>query len=763
MKNLIGRLLERRVPQYLLVYIGVAWGLMQFTQLIVDVFLFSPHWTKVAIFAALMLWPSYLLVVYRHARPGADSWGLAEKISVPTNVLFAAAVLFFMFRGQDLGAATTSVTVADETGALVEREVPKQEFRKRVMLFDFDAETLTEDDLWLTTFVSHAIYIDTLGDDFIDPVARNQFIEELRRSGYPQLRDVPLALKREIADDLHADWILSGTIGKAGEQYTATVSLHAAGDGDRVAEGSYVSDDLLDLVDSISADLRRHLEIPERDDVPDLPASEYFTSNDAAIPPYGQALSLMLLENDWGTAVARLQQAVAADPTFTLAQYTLSLALLASNRRAEAAPPIQVALTNSYRLPERTQFGLKADYYSIIGDIDKAWAVIDMWAELYPQDLLALQALYAVQTYRRQRVEAIATLERMYAINSGMANVLKQIAQLHSSLGNFDEARSALLRYVERFPDDYTGLLGLAGIQVNMGELAAARQTVDKALLLEPASTELLITSARIEHASGEFAAAEAGFKAALASAATPNARASALSTLHNYYRVQGQTTAALDARARRIDEAATFSAPIQLIVLRLSDLDVYFETGREAEARAILDEYGPQLQSPTSVYSDIAELQLALENRDVPAAEAKLAAVESMIAASQIEALRNPALSAAARLAGLKGDWERAYALRQDYLRANPTDPFVHTGIAESLRELGRLAEAEQSIRLALQRIPGSAAASVELARILSARGDAAGARAALERALDMWSLAEPDFEPAAEARALLAATSRG
>ena len=129
------------------------------------------------------------------------------------------------------------------------------------------------------------------------------------------------------------------------------------------------------------------------------------------------------------------------------------------------------------------------------------------------------------------------------------------------------------------------------------------------------------------------------------------------------------------------------------------------------------------------------------------------------MIAASQIEALRNAALSAGARLAGLKGDWERAYALRQDYLRANPTDPFVHTDIAECLRELGRLEEAEQAIRLALRRIPGSAAANVELARVLEARGDAAGARAALERALAMWSLAEPDFEPAAEARALLAA----
>ena len=241
MKSLIGKLIERRIPQYLLVYIGVAWGLMQFTQLIVDVFLFSPHWTKVVIFATFMLWPCYLLVVFRHGRPGADTWGLPEKVGVPANLLVAFAVLFFVFRSEDLGAATTSVTVADETGNLVERRVPKQEFRKRMVLFDLDADALADDDVWLTSFVPHAVYVDMMGDDFLDPLGRDQFLEKLRRSGYPQMRDVPLALKREIAEELHADWIVSGTIGKAGQQYVATVSLHAAGDGARAAEDSYTS------------------------------------------------------------------------------------------------------------------------------------------------------------------------------------------------------------------------------------------------------------------------------------------------------------------------------------------------------------------------------------------------------------------------------------------------------------------------------------------------------------------------------------------
>src|SRR4026208_2279269 len=106
MKDLVGKLLERRSPQYLVAYVGVAWGIMQFTQMIVDVFLFSPHWTKIAIFATFMLWPSYLLVVYRHGRPGTDSWGLPEKIGIPANLLLAFAVLYFTVRSRGPAAAT---------------------------------------------------------------------------------------------------------------------------------------------------------------------------------------------------------------------------------------------------------------------------------------------------------------------------------------------------------------------------------------------------------------------------------------------------------------------------------------------------------------------------------------------------------------------------------------------------------------------------------------------------------------------------------
>ena len=756
MNKLFARLIERRVPQYMLVYVGAAWGILEFAQFVVGEYLLSPHWTRIVFYALLMLWPGYLLFVYRHARPGADAWTLVDKLGIPANLAIAVVALFFIFRGEDLGAQTTSVTVADESGELVEREVAKQEFRKRIVFFDFDSAGLAEEDLWLTGFMPMAVTIDILGDDFFDPIQAAQLVERLRRAGMPTLRDVPLALKREIAEELHAGWILSGSIGLGGGGYAVTTTLHRVGDSRLVAEESYTADELFELVDLVSADLRRHLEIPERAEVPDLPVAEYFTSDAGAVEAFGKALRVMLLESDWDAAIALLQQAVAADPTFALAQHTLALRMFLGNRSSEAVAPIQAALANVYRLPERSQFGVKSDYYYMTQDVERALAVIEMWAELYPEDLIALQGLHQVQLIRNQRVEAIATLERIYALNSGMADVLKTIAGLHASLGNSAEARAALERYIERFPDDYTGLQSLAGIELNMGQLDAARRALDRALLLEPTNTELLVVSARLYQRVGDFDAAGQGLRAALAGAPTPTARAEVLGALQTYYSVLGQSSAALDALARRIEEAATDGPPFALSLIYVNSIDLYLQTGREAEARAILDEHGAVLPVPINAVAAIAEARLAIELGDVAAAEARLAGAEAIVVANAYEALRNNLLSGRAELEALKANWANALELRQEFLQANPTDLFVHAGLAECLRELGRLDEAEQAIRRMIELLPGSASAHVELARILDARGDRAGAIAALDRALGFWSRAEADYEPAAEARAL-------
>ena len=86
-----------------------------------------------------------------------------------------------------------------------------------------------------------------------------------------------------------------------------------------------------------------------------------------------------------------------------------------------------------------------------------------------------------------------------------------------------------------------------------------------------------------------------------------------------------------------------------------------------------------------------------------------------------------------------------------------------LHLGAGRVLRKMGRLDEAEAELGESLRYVPSLPGAHLELALVLEARGDTAGAVEHLESALAAWENADGDFEPAREARAKLAELGGG
>ncbi|NIQ52938.1 MAG: hypothetical protein GWN71_05670 [Gammaproteobacteria bacterium] len=109
------------MPQYVAVYLGASWALIEFFAFLEDRFLLSPHLTNLVLSLLVLLLPSVLVFTYNHGRPGADRWRRGEKIFIPANLLGAAVVLFAGFSGKDLGAVTTTVNARDEEGNTIER------------------------------------------------------------------------------------------------------------------------------------------------------------------------------------------------------------------------------------------------------------------------------------------------------------------------------------------------------------------------------------------------------------------------------------------------------------------------------------------------------------------------------------------------------------------------------------------------------------------------------------------------------------------
>lgn len=757
--------MERRVPHMLALYAGGSWALIEFTGFLVDEFLLSPHWTRVVMTALLLLVPSVAMLAWFHGRWGRDDVPLTEKIGIPTNLAVAAVVLFLLFGGRDLGAATTAVSVETEDGETVERVIPKTEFRKRAALFPFDTGPgLGDDEAWLTYAAPTALELDLSADDFFEAVAPSRFAHRLFELGLPTLRGVPLALRRQIADDFHAPFIVGGTIDRAEAGYRVTLTVHDARRGSPVSETVHEGPDFLALIDEMSATLAEALRIPDRPDVENLPVRERLTEDDAAWEAFGRASEQLFLPTlDLDTAIEQFDVATTLDPTFALAQYELAMLLLAANEPEEAIAPISMAVDNAYRLPERAGFMVKSDYYFITQQADRAWAVIEMWVELYPEDTAALDYYSLVQTLRGDWEGVLATLGTLYRLSPGEHSLLMDMADAHRRLGQPELALSALGRYVERFPDDYTGHVAMARIDRRRGEHDRARGHLGRAMIIAPTLPDLALDLAALDLDVGRFEEARRGYEQALGLADTPEQRADALDGLKAYYRFRGQTGEAIRTANLWLDEVSLFLAPVEIAQDRFSDIDLYLEAGRDRHATLLLDSLQAQLPPALAEFQVPRwRIRSALGAGD---GEAALLAYDAAIDAMEANdfGVQRPILIAdRGRIDELEGDYDSAVERFREAMTLDPGRN-LHLEAGRTLRAAGRLAEAESELREALRRIPSDPYAHLEMARALEANGDMESAREHVLSALTAWEPADESFEPAREARAKLADLSGG
>ncbi|MCF6194139.1 MAG: hypothetical protein L3J46_07390 [Kangiellaceae bacterium] len=170
-QSLFRALSERRVPQIAGFYMGASWGLIQFIEWIVERYGLSPLLPDFSLVILFSLLPSVLIVAYFHGKPGPDSWNLIEKISIPVNIIATITLLFSLFSGKDLGAATKTMLVENEHGDMVEHVVEKVVFRKKIIFFDFKNNTGNIEYDWLEEGVPFSIAIDLMQDPFVSELS----------------------------------------------------------------------------------------------------------------------------------------------------------------------------------------------------------------------------------------------------------------------------------------------------------------------------------------------------------------------------------------------------------------------------------------------------------------------------------------------------------------------------------------------------------------------------------------------------------------
>ncbi len=750
------QLIERRVPHFLLAYVGVGWGIVQIFDFL-ERYGISPHWTDLSLLALALLLPSVLLFTYNHGRPGKDEITRSDKIGIPLNIILAGVVLFMVFNGKNLGATTRSIHLLDESGKEVERTVANASYHKRVALFDFDVPPGDTAAAWLRYGLPIALSVDLAQNMFIDVRPSAFFRERLRQMQIASDAAVPVALKRQLAEERHLPYFTDAMVTRNGQEVTVNFAVYESAQGNQVAQHQFKNTDILALADEISAALRKDLDLPEPKEAKDLRVTDLLTGSLPAYRAFVDGVTGIQVSNRWQEALPKLENAVALDPQFAQAQFTLHTVYLLSNQMDKAMPPLQKAMDFEYRMPERERYDMRVEYFMMKKEADKAFAAANMKVQLYPEDVTAYVLRAQMQQVRNDKAGMIESLKKVLELDPAQQDMVRQIGSLYESQAQYDSALHYYSRYAELYPSREEPFVAMAGVNRLRGEAEQARGNYNKALANAPEDMSALLGLAAVSTDVGDFDGAKKQYEDALSKARTPAEKFQALDGLASYYEFRGQFSRAIGFREQALTERRKIEAPFNVDVQQLSTLGAYVRAGRAADAKKLLQSISARLEGPFAHFRALGETEIALEQRDADVADKAITVVDEAIKALGFDIMRALVVRGRARVAELRGNCEEALRYRQEQVKLEPTSAGLHTDMARCYRTMGQTQKAIEEAQTTLKVRPFDPRANYEIALDYLAANDQAKALEHLRRAVEIWKNADPSYSLAAEARAKL------
>ncbi|NOR54373.1 MAG: protein kinase, partial [Candidatus Aminicenantes bacterium] len=577
-------LLRRRVPQILGIYLAGHFVIIKLMEWLVRRYPLSPHLPVFSLVVLSSIIPTILLLAYFHGRPGRYPWGWIEKIGIPVNLLVSAGLLLVLFQGKDLGATTKSISYTDEEGQTIERLIPKSEFRKKIAFFFFDNESGDSNLDWLQYGIPELVAYDLSQDIYLEITPGYIFYEKIKEKGFPKAVQVPLTLQKKITDDLHKEYFVTGSVAGQSGQILVNVSLYDTKTGKPIVKNSFSGKDVFNLVDDISVQLKNDLEIPAYhiEKTEDLPVAEIFTKSIPALKAFVSASNILVFDRNWEGSIKLIEQAVKEDPAFTVGYLNLQLLYAMSNQGEKRAQVFQPLMQHLYKLPERMQFAVKHDYYYLIKqDPDKAFAVVKMWIELYPEDISGHAVLALLYLFRNKPDEAISVYKRILELDPEQYDILRTIGSEYKETGEFEEALKYYQQYADQFPSDARSFTAIGGLYKTLGDYEQAKSYYEKALLIEPDQISILLILADIESELGNFKQALEQNQDALKISKTPQDRVNVYNSLISFHELKGQMSKSLEYIDLKFAEMGKFAPLLMVLDERMDTLDKYIKAGK--------------------------------------------------------------------------------------------------------------------------------------------------------------------------------------
>jgi tetratricopeptide (TPR) repeat protein len=489
--NIAHEIRERRILPAVGVYVGGSWVVVEILDRLVERYFLSPYLTDIVFWGLFSLLPAVFLLSWTHGRPGKDRATRVEKVGIPVNIIATLGLLLTLFGGKNLSATADLVTIDNELGQKEEHYIPKDAFRRRVAVFFWSNESGDAQQDWLQYAVTELLTQDLQQNAFL--VASSPwehsgrgYYARMKAAGFDDGLDVPLNLKREIADAANRTYFLDGSLMPSSQGYRVSLRVWETENLTQLGEVTGEGADLLEVVDQLASAVRDVLEIPtgRSGSADDLPLRETYGYNEAALRAFVDGRNVLLFENDWERSNALYEAAIAADPGFVLAWFYMGLNQWEQGDAAGAQASLTRAQEYAYRLPERDQTMLKGLSYRISGDQDKLEKFLRLQVRLH-RDAVSHRDLARFLMITGRLEEAKQQFQEVTQRDRSDLKAYLHLAILEQASGNTDAAITYAERFLVMRPNDLAGHLLIGDLYLERGDFEAARQFYEEAQLIE--------------------------------------------------------------------------------------------------------------------------------------------------------------------------------------------------------------------------------------------------------------------------------------
>lgn len=780
--SLVQDLYDRRFFHVLVGYFLVAGILLWGTGFLISYFILSPHLYSLMVLLILLFLPAVLNIGYRHGRRGIP-WTSLEKIGIFINLLMAVFVLLALFHSKDLGAATTQLLIKDEEGRQLEFVLPKAEFRKSLALFPFVNGTRDAGWDWLQFGAADMLEYDLLQDLFMDPKNGYEIYGKLRESGISLKSDLPFPLKRKLAQELHADYFVTGSFMKQDDEFNFKAMLYSTRTGHKISEKSFREVDIFRLGDQLSLHLKRELRLPERylAKVKDRPLSESFTNSVSAFRHMVQGKMGLYLDHEGNAAALReLELAVREDPSFGLAYYQLARGYQQSAQTGESVRALQQGLPYSNRLPARLNFALKADYYYVSQDGEKARALEKVREVIFFEDVLnrgiylnrqsltsrpIFSKVNAIMGHEKdastylaedQLDRTISEYRKILALDPSQHDYLYRIGALYEQKGNNEEAIHYYRQFAEQIPGEFA-FVALGRLYRNLGQYEQAKGYYEEGLKFVPGENSLVMAIADLEVRLGNLDQAAQKYQEALGSGDWEQ-RMQVYQALESVYEMKGEMASASGYMRLKLTEAEKNLSPTDIFSYQIDTVIHEIRQGKRDEALKFLKDLETRQLPPLNLLISVGYLAAYAEMGDLRNAEKTRALVESLDRQFPLEKFHPLILDVDGKIHESKEEYEAAIVSYRKKGLADPLDLSTQIEVGRCYRKLKEFNKAEAALQILLKQFPFQPEAQYEIALVYSDMGDQKKAVEHLKTALAVWKDADPEFVLAGKAKEKLA-----